>query len=38
MRAREAHGVWGGLTEDEREVIYRRMDAENAPEQAAEAS
>jgi WhiB family redox-sensing transcriptional regulator len=26
MRAREAHGVWGGLTEDEREVIFQRMD------------
>jgi WhiB family redox-sensing transcriptional regulator len=38
MRAREAHGVWGGLTEDEREVIFRRLDADCVPQQAAEAS
>jgi WhiB family redox-sensing transcriptional regulator len=38
MRAREAHGVWGGLTEDEREAIFRRMDAEAGMDQAFEAS
>jgi WhiB family redox-sensing transcriptional regulator len=38
MRAREAHGIWGGLTEDEREVIFRRMDVESGDEQEFEAS
>ena len=38
MRAREAHGVWGGLTEEEREVFFRRMDLESGVEQEFEAS
>jgi WhiB family transcriptional regulator, redox-sensing transcriptional regulator len=31
IRAREPYGVWGGLTEEEREVIYTRADARNYP-------
>lgn len=27
IRAREPYGVWGGLTEEEREVIYAAIDA-----------
>lgn len=27
IRAREPYGVWGGLSEDEREAIYRRLDS-----------
>ena len=38
MRAREAHGVWGGLTEDEREAFFRRLDVEDGMEQEFEAS
>lgn len=26
IRAREPYGVWGGLSEDDREVIFRRLD------------
>ena len=26
VRAREPYGVWGGLTEEEREAIYARID------------
>ena len=32
IRAREAYGIWGGLTEDDRELMFRRMDAEAGPE------
>lgn len=31
IRAREPYGVWGGLTEDDRQQIYRRMDSGNYP-------
>jgi hypothetical protein len=31
IRAREPYGVWGGLTEEERVVIYTRADAQNYP-------
>jgi WhiB family transcriptional regulator, redox-sensing transcriptional regulator len=31
IRAREPFGVWGGLTEEEREVIYRRLDSRHYP-------
>lgn len=27
IRAREPYGVWGGLTEDDRDAIYARLDA-----------
>ncbi len=29
IRAREPYGVWGGLSEDEREAIYRRLDSKH---------
>lgn len=38
MRSREAHGVWGGLTEEDREIIFRRLDALAGSDQEAEAS
>lgn len=31
IRAREPYGVWGGLTEEERELIYRRVDSRHHP-------
>lgn len=31
MRAREPYGVWGGLSEDDREAIYARLDARAYP-------
>jgi len=31
IRAREPYGVWGGLTEEDREHIYRRLDSQNYP-------
>lgn len=31
IRAREPYGVWGGLTEEERERIYARLDARHHP-------
>ena len=31
IRAREPYGVWGGLTEEERECIYRRLDSRRYP-------
>jgi WhiB family redox-sensing transcriptional regulator len=31
VRAREPYGVWGGLTEDEREAIYARIDLPHYP-------
>ena len=31
IRAREPYGVWGGLSEDEREMIYRKLDSKRAP-------
>lgn len=27
IRAREPYGVWGGLSEDDREAIFRRLEA-----------
>lgn len=30
LRAREPYGVWGGLTEDEREAIYRAEETDRA--------
>lgn len=27
IRAREPYGVWGGLSEDDREMIFRRLDS-----------
>lgn len=31
IRAREPYGVWGGLTEEDREYIYRRLDSRHYP-------
>jgi WhiB family transcriptional regulator, redox-sensing transcriptional regulator len=31
VRAREPYGVWGGLTEEEREAIYARIDLAEYP-------
>ena len=31
VRAREPYGVWGGLSEEERERIYSRLDSRNYP-------
>lgn len=31
IRAREPYGVWGGLSEEDRERIYRRLDSQNYP-------
>lgn len=31
VRAREPYGVWGGLSEDDREQIYARLDAHVYP-------
>ena len=31
IRAREPYGVWGGLTEEERECIYRHLDSRRYP-------
>jgi WhiB family redox-sensing transcriptional regulator len=31
IRAREPYGVWGGLTEEDRERIYARLDARHHP-------
>lgn len=31
IRAREPYGVWGGLTEEERESIYSRVSNANFP-------
>ena len=31
IRAREPYGVWGGLTEEEREQIYRRVGSRHYP-------
>ncbi len=31
VRAREPYGVWGGLSEEERELIYARLDARHYP-------
>ena len=31
VRAREPYGVWGGLSEDEREVIFARLDSRHYP-------
>lgn len=34
LAVREPYGVWGGLTEDERDAIYRATAAEEAGEKA----
>jgi WhiB family redox-sensing transcriptional regulator len=31
IRAREPYGVWGGLSEDDREGIFRQMDRSRNP-------
>ncbi len=31
IRAREPYGVWGGLTEEDREHIYRRLGSRHYP-------
>lgn len=31
IRAREPYGVWGGLSEEERELVYSRMDSRTYP-------
>lgn len=31
IRAREPYGVWGGMSEAEREVVYARLDAKRYP-------
>jgi len=31
IRAREPYGVWGGLSEDDREAIFRQMDRSRNP-------
>lgn len=31
IRAREPYGVWGGLTEEDRDRIYMRIDARDHP-------
>lgn len=31
IRAREPYGVWGGLSEEDRERIYRRLDSRHYP-------
>lgn len=31
VRAREPYGVWGGLSEDDRELIYARLDVHTYP-------
>jgi WhiB family redox-sensing transcriptional regulator len=31
IRAREPYGVWGGLTEEEREALYARIPASTGP-------
>lgn len=31
IRAREPYGVWGGLSEDDREQVYARLDARDYP-------
>mgnify|MGYP006283445779 FL=1 len=33
VRAREPYGVWGGLSEEDREHIYRRLDSRHYPRQ-----
>jgi len=33
IRAREPYGVWGGLTEEDRERIYQRIDGGEHPRQ-----
>jgi WhiB family redox-sensing transcriptional regulator len=36
VRAREPYGVWGGLSEDDREHIYSRLDSRHYPRQRGE--
>ena len=36
VRAREPYGVWGGLSEDDREHIYSRLDSRHYPREKGE--
>ena len=36
VRAREPYGVWGGLSEEDREQIYTRLDAHSYPRERGE--
>ena len=36
IRAREPYGVWGGMTEEERERVYVRIDLTDFPRQRGE--
>jgi len=36
VRAREPYGVWGGLSEEDREVIYARLDTRRYPRERGE--
>ncbi len=36
VRAREPYGVWGGLSEDDREHIYARLDSRHYPREKGE--
>jgi WhiB family redox-sensing transcriptional regulator len=36
IRAREPYGVWGGMTEEERERVYLRIELANFPRQRGE--
>ncbi len=36
VRAREPYGVWGGLSEEDREHIYSRLDTRHYPRQKGE--
>lgn len=38
IRAHEPYGIWGGLTEEEREQIYSRIPLENFPTAVGEAA
>lgn len=38
IRAREPYGVWGGMTEEEREAIYARIPLSNFPKRRGEAA
>ena len=36
IRAREPYGVWGGMTEEERERVYLRLELADFPRQRGE--
>jgi WhiB family redox-sensing transcriptional regulator len=36
VRAREPYGVWGGLSEEDREHIYSRLDSRHYPRERGE--